>query len=396
MTKNNDYDWTTDYNSPKYAVESKAFNAFAKVVMGSCIAILISTILGAFGIITLPIFLIIAVLVVPTVFIAATKFKNNADKNYKRHMYEAGMLRKYMQEAFTKEHKIDKNTAYFMREIRESKIDMSIDNLLNINQLIYLINQNYYEKIIGKTLNISRHELIIKVLEQVKLYIEKTHRNIEEVFDYQDACEIINSCFFIPDEIKKEILHDFSSSRVSVDNRTSFVIEPVDDSFKNISPEQYFNTKEYVIANFDINDIEEYERLMRIYKEMDNNPYRDAFLVEWDLEAIRDCMALIVRRFGLIIENRGEDLFHCEMAATFMYNLCAYASVNKVSHVGIKEIINTFKNWSYFDHNLKVDIVDAIFEEFDLDYSMHPYRKKKKNKDVGKIYNFFSNRANKK
>ena len=54
----------------------------------------------------------------------------------------------------------------------------------------------------------------------------------------------------------------------------------------------------------------------------------------------------------------------------------------------MREIINTFKGWDYFDFNLKLDIIDAIFEEFNLDYSMHPYRDKKKNKNVGKVYHF--------
>lgn len=395
MSKNNQKDWTSNYESSKYAQESKYFNIFVKVSMGSSIAIFISVILSWFGIVTLPIFLGIIAIVVPSVFISATKLKNNMDKNFNRHMYEADMLGKYMREAIAKEHKIDQNTAYFMHEIREANIDMNLDNLQNLNQLIYLINQNYYDKIHSVANNLSRHELVLKVLEQVKIYLE-THDLAGETFDYEDAESIINACFFIPDSLKREILHDFSDARVDVGARTSFVIEPIDDSFKRQSPEEYLNSREYRLSSFDINDITSYEALMSVFKNHEKNPYRDTFLVEWDLDAIRDVMALIVRRFGLIIEKRDNELYHYEMASTFFYNLCAYASVNKVESVGIKEIINTFKNWDYFDHNLKMDIVDAIFEEFDLDYSMHPYRKSKKNKEVGKIYNFFGKRENKK
>lgn len=396
MEKKTNYDWDYDYDSKNYELENKYFDIFVKVAMGASISIIISTIISTLGIISTPIFLLIAVITLPSVFIAATIFKNNSDKRFKRDMYEAGMLGKYMQEALTKEHKVDEKTAYFIHEIKECDIEMNMDNLLNINQLIYLINQSYYEKIVNKSLKLSRHELVIKLLEQVKLYIENANSTLDSTFDYQDAEKIINGCFFIPDEVKNEILHDFYKARISTGNRTSFIIEPIDDSFKRQSMEEYLSSKEYILSCFDINDLLSYELLMRIYKNTEMNPYKDAFLVDWDLPAIRDCMSLIVRRFGLIIEKRGNELYHYEMAATFFYNLCAYASVNKVSHVGIREIVNTFKNWDYFDHNLKVDIIDAIFEEFNLDYSMHPYRQNKKNKEVGKIYKFFSNKENKK
>lgn len=381
-------DISSNYDLSDYEVESKYFNAFIKVAMGSSIAIFITTILSIFNMATLPIFLIIVAIALPSVFIAVTKLKKHADSVFNRDMYESKMLGLYMQEAFSKEHRIDKNTTYFMHEIRDAKIDIGIDNNLNINQLIYLINQSYYEKINNKNAKITRHELVIKILEQVKIYIETINPNDHYIFDYKDVKSIINGCIFIPDEVKKEILEAFLQARVVTPKRTSFVIEPINPPVNTRPIEEYFNSREYVLASFDVDDIKSYEMLKQIYQSNEYNPYKDAFLVNWDLEAIRDCMSLIVRRFGIIIEKYNEDLYHYEMVANFFFNLNAYASVNKVSSVGIREIINTFKCWNYFDFNLKLDIIDAIFEEFNLDYSMHPYRNKKKNGEVGKVYHF--------
>lgn len=386
MEKNKD-DWTSNYDSSDYEIESKYFNTFIKVAMGSSIAILITTILSTFNMATLPIFLLIIAIIVPSVFITATKLKKHADRVFHRDMYESKMLGLYMQEAFSKEHKIDKNTTYFMHELRDAKIDIGIENNLNINQLIYLINQSYYEKI-NKNANMSRHELVIKILEQVKIYIENIHPDDKYIFDYKDAGSIINGCIFIPDEVKKEVLDAFLKARVATSSRTSFVIETLDSPVNNRSLEEYLNSREYTLSRFDVDDIKGYEALKEIYQSNECNPYKDAFLVNWDLESIRDCMSLIVRRFGIIIEEYTDELYHYEMVANFFFNLNAYASINKVSSVGMREIINTFKGWDYFDFNLKLDIIDAIFEEFNLDYSMHPYRDKKKNKNVGKVYHF--------
>lgn len=89
-------------------------------------------------------------------------------------------------------------------------------------------------------------------------------------------------------------------------------------------------------------------------------------------------MSLIVRRFGIIIEKENDGPYHFAMTSTFFYHLCAYASLNKATKVGIEEIINTLKNFDYFEFTMRKDIIDAIFEEFNLDYRMHPFRKEKK------------------
>lgn len=152
--------------------------------------------------------------------------------------------------------------------------------------------------------------------------------------------------------------------------------------------EEYLESKEYLIKSFDIEDISYYEMLKRVYAKVNNNEFKDATNLEWDLETIRQVMSLIVRRFGIIIEKENDGPYHFAMTSTFFYHLCAYASLNKATKVGIEEIINTLKNFDYFEFTMRKDIIDAIFEEFNLDYRMHPFRKEKKKDETGKIYSF--------
>ncbi|MDE6141137.1 MAG: hypothetical protein K2G03_00900 [Bacilli bacterium] len=376
--------------------DDKYYNIFMKILISLSLPIIIISILATCGISSITLGAIIIAITAPITYITVTKLKNKSEQIFKRDMYESKMLGTYFKEAIAKEHIIDKQTTYFMHDIGSYDFDMDIDELLNINQLLFLINQSYYDVIENYGIDLSRHELVIKILDQIKIYIENNYQDTKITFSFKDIQNIINNCFFIPEDTQKNILEELRRAEVKSHNRTSYVIMPNDESIMKETSEEYFATEEYLFASFDVQNIQSYEMLMKIYKESDKNPYKDAFLVEWDLEAIRDCLSLIVRRFGIIIEKRGNELYHFEMASTFFYNLNAYASLNKVSQVGIKEIINTFKGWNYFDFNLKLDILDAIFEEFNLDYSMHPYRENKKNKDLGKIYHFPKKEENKK
>ena len=70
----------------------------------------------------------------------------------------------------------------------------------------------------------------------------------------------------------------------------------------------------------------------------------------------------------------------------FTHKIKIERSLNKKEKVGIEEMINTFKNWNFFENlfDLKLRVLDGIFDEFKIDYALHPYRQKrqKENKTV--------------
>lgn len=376
-----------DYVPYDFQGEDRVFNNILKIIMGLCLSTLICCIGGKNGMFTIGSFLTTASLVTPLTYIVATKLKNRSDRIFERDMYQSQMFGYYLKEGLSKDHTIEKESTFFFKEIGEYNFNIDIDNMENLNQFLFLINQNYYEEIVNAGVDVSRRELIIKVLDQVNLYFNIKFPNKEVIFDYSDAEEVMRGCFFLPDKIKESILAEFASSRVA-GTKPCFIIKPKKEFMRESLTEEYLESKEYLIKSFDIEDISYYEMLKRVYAKVNNNEFKDATNLEWDLETIRQVMSLIVRRFGIILEKRQDGPYHFEMTSTFFYHLCAYASLNKATKVGIEEIINTLKNFDYFDFEMRKDIIDAIFEEFNLDYSMHPYRSKKKKDTTGKVYSF--------
>ena len=65
-----------------------------------------------------------------------------------------------------------------------------------------------------------------------------------------------------------------------------------------------------------------------------------------------------------------------------------YGILNNRTEVGRYEMIQTFKNWPYLQHETKVMIIDYIFDEFELPEDMYPYQKVKNYKKSSKIISF--------
>lgn len=362
--------------------EDRKFNNFFKVLAGSALSMSVSLIFtgGTFSLIPI---ILTSVVVIPLTYVGLTKLKDHSDAVFKRDMYEANMICAYLRESVSKEKIIDEFTTSFLNEIDERNFPMSIENQVNLNQLLFLINKSYYEAINEYRTKLTRHSLITKLLDATKLYIDTNYPNGDAIFDIEDAKAVINSCIFIPDKVKYAIIEEFSSARVNA-KRPSFMIAPKD----NIYAPNFYKSEKYIKSAFDINDIKCYETLKEIFEETDINQFKDAYAVEWDLETLKDCMTLIVRRFNDHFVSEDDELYHYDMVSQFMYHLSAYASLNKVPSVGIREIINTFKNFDRFDFSLRLEIIDAIIEEFNLDMSMHPYRDNPVTKPVGKVISF--------
>ncbi|MDE5630419.1 MAG: hypothetical protein K2I70_02350, partial [Bacilli bacterium] len=156
--------------------DDKYYNIFMKILISLSLPIIIISILATCGISSITLGAIIIAITAPITYITVTKLKNKSEQIFKRDMYESKMLGTYFKEAIAKEHIIDKQTTYFMHDIGSYDFDMDIDELLNINQLLFLINQSYYDVIENYGIDLSRHELVIKILDQIKIYIENNYQ----------------------------------------------------------------------------------------------------------------------------------------------------------------------------------------------------------------------------
>jgi len=66
-----------------------------------------------------------------------------------------------------------------------------------------------------------------------------------------------------------------------------------------------------------------------------------------------------------------------------------YVLVNKRYEVGKDELINVFKYWNYLPFNICLDVLDSLFEEYDIPYSKHPFGiKEPRKKEVQKVIQF--------
>lgn len=378
--------------------EPKGMMVFYKAVFGFSITSIGAAILMAFGIPVGISYLISVPILFPASLVGINVLKKKMDRSFNVDMQMSQQILKMFVEVDEADHKIEKNTSCFYHEItkRESLTDADADMINNINQFLYMINENYYEEIIKRNPNMRRDELIDKILDQIEIYVEKF--GIHE-FTINEATSTINGCIFIDDDVKKQIIKEFKQSEYRLFGKKHYqVLSKNLDSQKNFDNclkemGEELHSREHYLKLFNVEDIRCYEILL---ESSDESPgeFRKNFGsfsdVEWDLEALRDVMAFMLTKFSKEFRDIKGEYFNVSVVGSFMCNVFTYAKLNNTGRVGIYEIIQTFKNWDFFSgfFDLRLEVIDAIFEKFDLDYSMHPFREKKKETKENKILSF--------
>ena len=322
--------------------------------------------------------------------------KKRIDRNYEADMQMSHQLVRMFNEVYESDHKLTPTSSCFYREIRskEHLRDINSDAVNNMSQFLCMINANYYDEINSLlTTKLSREALIDKVLDQIDLYVSKYGLASFTIIQVKD---IINGCIFIDDELKKSIIKEYKNSAIHIGTRKVYRIlnkninskKDIDQSIKEMKEERH--STEHYMKTFDVEDVKWYEYLLECASKVEENKYGSPYDVEWDLYALRDVMAFMLINFRTKLTEAKGEYFNSEVVMSFMYNVFVYATVNNTGHVGINEIIQTFKNWDFFEglFNLKLEVLDAIFDHFDLDYSMHPYHNKKAKKNKGQVLSF--------
>ena len=278
-------------------------------------------------------------------------------------------------------HKITRMTPSFVNEIteifRENDLELSYDDIFNINQFVYLINANYYERLKDLIPGNSRKEKIDTIINQISYFLSEVDN---KKFDDKMAMVALNYCFFIPQDIRHEIGQEFKKSKVKSLNKVIYKITRGD-----VKPDipSYRNEREKAFSEeptpFDFNDSSWYLNTIVSYAfnpKYREKGYGDPRDLEWDITSLKKVLNIIASHRNELMKEKS-NYSDIELAESFVFNAMVYASTNGHQKVGIEEYIRTFKNWDYLPFFLKLKVIDEVLDDNNLDYSYNPFDLKK-------------------
>lgn len=335
------------------------------------------------------------ILLSPSMYFGMQKLKNKLEERTTRDMQQATHLSIMLQEEHEKERIIGSLTALFLNEILDvfeiENPNFPQDQIMNINQFIYLINSNYYEKIQKYFPKMSRDILVRKIVEQISIYLNDTKT---EKFDENTAVGALAYCIFIPATIKKEIILEFKRSKLTVLGTTTYEIIRNDISTsinEYIAQKQKEKNAPYNV--FDIDSETDYYELILSYIQDPyyiEKGYGDPYNIDWNVSFLKKVIKIIVRDHRKELLEKDPHYSNFRLTASLVENSLMYALINNKEQVGPTEIINTFKNWDYLPFNVELSVLDTLFTEENIDFANHPFgiSKKSKEKSYQKIIEF--------
>lgn len=335
------------------------------------------------------------ILLTPPIYFGLKKIKETIEERVNRDMHQAGQLVLMFKEVPNRDRKIESMTSLFLDEIfnkfEAENIIFPEDQIMNINQFLYLINANYYERIEEKNKDITRDELIDKIVTAVSIYLIDSEK---ETFDETDAIRVLFYCPFIEESLKNEIAKEFKKSKVMVAGKPIYeivrndIIASIDEYKRKHEAEE-----NGMYRGFDINESSDYQELIMSYA-LDpyylEKGYRDPRDVDWDLGFFKKVVQLIVRDHREELLKTNSYYSNYNLASSLVSNTLMYALVNNKDIVDQDVVINSFKTWEYIPFQTKLSVLDTLFTEEDIDFSKHPFKisQKKKEKPIQKIIEF--------
>ena len=274
-------------------------------------------------------------------------------------------------------------TANFSPEINdklnEYKLILDEDEKNNINQFIYMINANYYDEINKCISSLIRENFVDILLFQVASHLK--NKNIK-TFGAEDTRELLDNCYFIPDDLKEDMIREFYDSRTKV-SKDKYEYRIIRKDFDEVGFE-YVEAKQDQVYNksynFNIENINDYFLIYHGLIAQDEyfSQFGDLNNLDINLEEVKEIMIIISNKFKRELIENDPEYRNVDLVGSYMSNLIVYSLVNNKTSIGIKEMLNTFKEWDYIPFNLKLDMIDEIYSKKDIDYSINPYRSKEK------------------
>ena len=132
----------------------------------------------------------------------------------------------------------------------------------------------------------------------------------------------------------------------------------------------------YIGIEFEFNKLMSYQGLI---DSLNNNEsfleleIGDPKTLKWDYDFLMTVMQLISNKHSYELEKiNGFSYFW--LAFDYIYEATTYALVNNKKQVGQTEMLNTFKYWDYLPFELRLDILDDLFIQENIDYENHPFQ----------------------
>lgn len=321
----------------------------------------------------------------PGVYFGAKKINQRwRDKEEKRLRYIKQGFLNIVEGEYEKDKIIGKTTTNFYSKVesmqKEFNISLSFNDFEQVNDFLYLINSNYYEKISNHNKKFGREELLDKVINQVGFYLMKTGQSS---FTRKDVLNILNNCFFIKDEIKEEIYQEFILSEVSFGKWIGHGIKNCNVDIMDDDTFLKEKKKELSLSpSFDIESIEDYKQIIQGIISADTylRQFGDISQLEWDLESLQKISCIMLKNHRSEIVAYNNQLSNFDIVCSFIYNAMCYAVINDKTAVGVKQMLHTFKDWEYIPWNLRCTIVTDVIDNMNLDVVTPLYRKEGKKK----------------
>lgn len=295
-----------------------------------------------------------------------TKLKDKEDKNKIREQHYIQQVKISLAEMDKKGTRVNRMTPFFndmiLAKCREKKINIDEDTLQNINQFLYMVNSNYYERILDSfKVNNERLRTREDVLREMCDAILRHMEVIEDyAFDDTDVPEVLDTCLFIKDDVKEDMIEEFENSKVpGVLGTYRYIIERKDVKSESIERDY---TKNYDEVNkedvsFDIYEKESYIAAVSKITEMPHyQKLGNVNALSWDIDALMDIVTSLVHKYNSELERNIPDYSIARFAVKLMLVTTSYALVNKKGTVSYKVITEAFKKLPNIPSELFMDM----------------------------------------
>ena len=295
-----------------------------------------------------------------------TTLKDKEDKNKIREQHYIQQVKISLAEMDKKGTRVNRMPPFFndmiMAKCREKKINIDEDTLQNINQFLYMVNSNYYERILDSfKVNNERLRTREDVLREMCDAILRHMEVIEDyAFDDTDVPEVLDTCLFIKDDVKEDMIEEFENSKVpGVLGTYRYIIERKDVKSESIERDY---TKNYDEVNkedvsFDIYEKESYIAAVSKITEMPHyQKLGNVNALSWDIDALMDVVTNLIHKYNSELERNIPDYSIARFAVKLMLVTTSYALVNKKGTVSYKVITEAFKKLPNIPSELFLDM----------------------------------------
>lgn len=295
----------------------------------------------------------------PFIYKGINKIQNKQNETLRKDRVYLKQTLNGLRELDDKGKRLEHNTVMFYNYIKEAEENNNykVESIETINQFLYLINLNYYEKI-AKTNNdkariVTREELIREISDAIIRYMQM---NNKKEIDEKDIKTILNMCLFINKKTKEEIVKEFINSKLKRGNYTIYVVEE-DKTVK--SKKQEFN------LSFDMYEKEEYKKIIEHLKTNKTLiEYGNPDSIEYDVDALQDIIMKLIEKYNNKFERKIEDYSIRALVIMIIMNSYVYALVNNKNKISYKEIIKSISNASFIPLELLLEVNKYLTSEY--------------------------------